>query len=125
MDGRGNRVKVKHPGYVAIHHLKDHPYIPFKSNSKGDGPAAWRRMWGLFMFRSEEFLKHYHLRSNVESTFSAIKRVFGGAVRSKVFAAQVNEVLCKILCHNLVCLVHGMYELGIKPEFGQVGEVAA
>ncbi len=21
------------------------PYIPFKSNSKGEGPAAWRRMW--------------------------------------------------------------------------------
>ena len=21
------------------------PYIPFKSNSKGEGPAAWRRLW--------------------------------------------------------------------------------
>src|SRR5579884_2418968 len=39
------------------------PYVPFKSNSKGDGPAAWRRMWGLFMYRQPEFLAHYHQRS--------------------------------------------------------------
>lgn len=81
------------------------------------GPAAWRRMWGLFMYRQPEFLAHYHARSNVESTFSAIKRKFGGDVRSKRFDAQVNEVLCKVLCHNLSCLVHAMFELGIEPNF--------
>ncbi len=31
----------------------------------------------------------------------------------------VNETLCKVLCHNLVVLVHEMYELGIEPIFGQ------
>jgi transposase len=93
------------------------PYVPFKSNSKGAGPAAWRRMWGLFMYRQDEFLAHYHQRSNVESTFSSIKRKFGGAVRSKRFSAQVNEVLCKVLCHNLSMLVHAMHELGVVPEF--------
>jgi hypothetical protein len=29
----------------------------------------------------------------------------------------VNETLCKILCHNLVVLIHEMYELGINPVF--------
>jgi len=53
----------------------------------------------------------------VESTFSAIKRKFGGAVRSKRFTAQVNEVLCKVLLHNLACIVHAMHELGIQPSF--------
>jgi hypothetical protein len=28
-----------------------------------------------------------------------------------------NEVLCKILCHNLCCLIQAMHELGIKPDF--------
>ena len=42
---------------------------------------AWCRMWGLFMYKSDEFLAAYHKRSNVESTFSAIKRKFGGSVR--------------------------------------------
>jgi len=98
------------------------PYVPFKSNSKGEGPAAWRRMWGLFMYRQPEFLAHYHARSNVESTFSAMKRKFGGSVRSKNETAQVNEVLCKALCFNLSMLVHAMYELGIEPSFpGVVG----
>lgn len=100
------------------------PYIPFKTNSRGMGSAAWTRMWGLFMYRQPEFLAHYHKRSNVEATFSAIKRKFGASVRSKKYVAQVNEVLCKILCHNLSCLVHAMHELGIEAPFG-AGVVAA
>ncbi len=30
----------------------------------------WGQMYHYFMFRREEFLAHYHKRSNVESTFS-------------------------------------------------------
>ena len=30
----------------------------------------------------------------------------------------MNEILCKILCHNLTVLVHAMHELGIEPSFG-------
>jgi transposase len=94
------------------------PYIPFKSNSKGAGPAAWRRAWHTFSLRRDEFLRHYHARSNVETTFSAVKRLFGGAVRAKNPTAQRNEVLLKCLVYNVTCLVHGMYELGIEPAFG-------
>ena len=65
-----------------------------------------------------DFLAHYHQRSNSETAFSAIKRLLGGSVRSKCFDAQVNEVLCKVLCYNLTVLVHAMYELGIDPTFG-------
>jgi len=28
-----------------------------------------------------------------------------------------DEALAKILCHNIVCLIHEMYELGIEPTF--------
>jgi hypothetical protein len=69
------------------------------------------------MFRREEFLQHYHKRSNVESTFSMMKRKFGDSLRSKTDVAMVNETLCKILCHNLVVLIHEMHELGIDPVF--------
>jgi transposase len=96
------------------------PYVPFKSNSVDKGSPAWRRMYATFLYRQEEFLAHYHKRSNVESTFSAIKRKFGGSVRSKRFTAQTNEILCKILCHNLTVLVHAMHELGIEPSFAAV-----
>lgn len=93
------------------------PYIPFKSNNKEPGPEQWRKLWHTFWFRRAEFEKAYHLRSNSESTFSMIKRKWGGSVRSKKHVSQVNEVLAKILCHNLAVLVHETYELGIEPEF--------
>lgn len=31
--------------------------------------------------------------------------------------AMKNEALAKILCHNIVVLIHEMYELGIEPTF--------
>lgn len=69
------------------------------------------------MFNREAFLAHYHKRSNVESTFSAIKAKFGDALRSKTHTAQVNEALCKVLCHNICVLVGSIYELGIESTF--------
>jgi hypothetical protein len=30
---------------------------------------------------------------------------------------MVNEALCKILCHNLCCLIMSQHELGIEPVF--------
>ena len=74
-------------------------------------------MFGYFTYRRDEFLAHYHKRSNVETTFSMIKRKFGDFVRSKTDVAMVNEVLCKVLAHNLVVLIHEVYELGVEPAF--------
>jgi hypothetical protein len=34
------------------------------------------------------------------------------------FTAQRNELLCRVLCHNLCVLVTSMYELGIAAELG-------
>jgi transposase len=95
------------------------PYnIPFRSNSRPDPKSpVWNKLYHLFAFKRDEFLPHYHLRSNVESTFSAIKRKFGDSVRSKTRIAQINEVLMKVLAHNIVCLIHEMHELGVTPSF--------
>jgi hypothetical protein len=46
-----------------------------------------------------------------------IKAKFGERLRSKGETAQVNELLCKILSHNLCCLISSMYELGVDPNF--------
>lgn len=118
-----DKAYLGHDNLAAIEAVGAIPYIPFKSNSQGEGSVAWRKMWAIFMFKQDEFQAHYHLRSNVESVFSAVKQKFGAAVRSKSFTAQVNEILCKILCHNLSCLVLAMYELRIEPSF--LGTVAA
>jgi transposase len=100
------------------------PYIPFKSNTTGEGPELWRKMWHFYQFNRREFLESYHKRSNIESTFSMIKAKFGASVRSKTSVAQMNEVLCKIICHNLCVLVQSIYELGIAPTFWAESPVA-
>ncbi|HEV7224883.1 MAG TPA: hypothetical protein VGN42_19390 [Pirellulales bacterium] len=60
----------------------------------------------------------------MESTFSAIKRKFGDSVMSKTDVARVNEVLCKLLCHNLTCLIQEQETLGIAPIFWKDEEAA-
>lgn len=93
------------------------PLIPFKENSSGKGPLLWRKMYAEFMLNRPEFLQRYHGRSNVESTFSMIKRVLGGFVRSKLPVAQENEVYAKVLVHNLRCVVEATFFLGLEPVF--------
>lgn len=92
-------------------------YIPFKSNSTVGRGGVWEKIYLHFVLRREDFLRHDHARSNVESTFSAIKRKFGDSVRSKGDVAMANEVLCKVLAHNLCCCISAWYELGVEPTF--------
>jgi transposase len=113
--------------YLSVKNMQtviDHnamPYIPFKSNSDPNAPGKkntlWRRMYHYYSYNQTVFMQRYHKRSNVETTFHMIKSKFGDSLRSKTRTAQVNEALCKVLCHNLCCLIQSMYELEIKPEF--------
>jgi len=103
------------------------PYIPFKSNSVPDsrgsyGPKSelWTRMFHFYSLHRAEFLQHYHKRSNVETTFHMIKAKFGQRLRSKSLTAQINEALCKVLCHNLCVVIQSVHELGIETNFSEV-----
>lgn len=102
-------------------------YIPFKSNTTGKarGSQIWKRMYHYFEFNKEEFLQKYHARSNVESTFNMVKMKFGDKLKSKKFIAQKNELLCKLIAHNIVVLIHEMNELGIDPNFCSQGGATA
>jgi hypothetical protein len=54
------------------------PYIAFKSNTQPDrGSDLWSKMFHYYNFKREEFMTHYHQRSNVETTFQMIKAKFG------------------------------------------------
>lgn len=74
-------------------------------------------MFHYYNYNKMAFFEHYHKRSNVETVFSMIKSKFGTCVKAKTPIAQTNEVLCKILCHNICCVIESMYELGIEPMF--------
>jgi transposase len=103
--------------YKAIQRHSATPYIAFKSIHTGRTEGLWQRMYHFYQFHRVDFLSHYHKRSNVESTFSMIKAKFRDHVRSKTDVAMVNEVLCKIICHNICCLIQESHELGIDTAF--------
>ena len=122
---QGDRAYLSHQNLEAIEAVGGTPYVPFKVNSTASGTAggskgseAWRRMWLRFQVDREAFLAGYHRRSNSESTFSALKRLFGSSLRSKKRTAQVNELLAKVLAYNLTVIVHAVFDLGIDPGFG-------
>jgi len=98
------------------------PFIPFKSNAtaKQRGSAIWKKMFYYFQLNNEEFLEHYHKRSNAESSVMMIKSKFGDSVRSKKWTSQVNEVLCKVICHNICVVIQEMHELGIEANFNLI-----
>jgi Transposase DDE domain/SWIM zinc finger len=108
---------------VFDHHAM--PFIPFKSNSvvtdtqkkKSRHSPLWKSMYHYYSYNQERFMQSYHKRSNVETTFHMIKSKFGDSLRSKTKTAQINEALCKVLCHNICCLIQSMFELGLKPKF--------
>lgn len=90
------------------------PYIAFKDNARGDGKCeVWNKVFHYYSLHKEEYMKHYHRRSNVESVFSAVKRRFGEHLPRRTDTAQINELLCKLLCHNICVLIQSMFELGI------------
>lgn len=112
-----DKAYLSHANLAIVEKVGATPFVPFKLNSTGKGSPAWERMFHYYSLNKEDFLAHYHKRSNVESTFGAMKAKFGAALRSKTPIAQTNEVLLKCLCFNLSTLVHSIYELGVEPKF--------
>ena len=114
---RENLETVQNAGGIA--------FIPFKSNTTGKqrGSEIWRKMYLFYMKKREEFLMHYHKRSNVESTFNMLKRKFGDHLRSKNEISQNNEILAKCLAHNLCVLIQESLELGIELDFKKCAEI--
>jgi transposase len=95
------------------------PYVPFKSHTigEGDGSTLWKKLWYVYQYHREDFLAHYHKRSNAESTLWMMKSKFGKHIRSKTETAMVNELLCKVLCQNICVVIQSMFELGVEPTF--------
>lgn len=105
-------------------------YTLNENSSKGDIVWEWRDKEGLgFSEYSYERTINYdeylgiQERSNVESTFSMIKRRFGNSVRCKRERSQDNEILLKCLCHNLCVLVQELFLNKIEIDFLKCSEI--
>lgn len=89
---------------AAIEEVGATPYIPFRGSLPSvqapmpgleEGVSIFRKMQYLFAYQRDTFLAPYHKRSNVECTFSMIKRKFGGHLRSKSETGQTNEICAR------------------------------
>ncbi|MDD5418139.1 MAG: transposase [Candidatus Nanoarchaeia archaeon] len=114
----GDKAYLSRENFEVVDKLGGTFYVPFKTNSNPNKKGMlWKKMYHYFMLNNEKYLSHYHVRSNAESTVNMLKSKFGDRVRSKLWTAQVNEVLCKVIAHNICCVIQEMNELGIKQEF--------
>ena len=55
-----------------------------------DQGGAFERMFLWYCYKRQDYMDHYHKRSNVESTMSMIKAKFGDSLRSKTDTAMKN-----------------------------------
>lgn len=115
-------------GYISVENLQAtmdeaaYPYIPFKSNATDAMGGLWADLFHYYSLHREEFLEHYHKRSNVESVFSSVKRKFGDSIRSRTDAAMKNEAFCKFICHNICVIIQQQVEMGLEAAFWGEGE---
>lgn len=120
----GDRAYSSVGNLQAVEDVGAKSFIPFKHNATADKGGLWARMFHYYNLHREDFVNRYHLRSNVETTFHMIKSKFGDSVRSKTDLPMANEVRCKILCHNICCVIQSMYEFGVSPDFWAASPVA-
>lgn len=126
-DVSGDAAYSSHENLRVVDEAGGTAYIPFKKGARASSPHSphddlWARMYHLFTLNEAEFNRHYHKRSNVETVFSMLKSKFGDVVRAKTPVAQVNEVLMRVICHNLTVLIQAMHTLDVMPAFDPLPE---
>ena len=111
------------PNFEAADALNVNLIVPFPARAKESSPdrrpnGPWERAYHYFHLHHEQFRKRYHRRSISETGIGMTKKRFGGFVRGRTLTAQFNEVLCKVLAHNICCLITAMYEWDLDLSFG-------
>jgi len=91
------------------------PKVLAPTAHKTDAALSTLAMWRRLCSELHQGSSKLNLKPNRESAFSVIKGKFGGSVKSKEEIAQVNEILCKVVAHNLGVLATQVRNLGINP----------
>jgi len=109
--------------FALISDLGGNAVIPFKKNttasnsSKSPHRMDFKRAFRYYKKNQVEYMNRYHKRSNIESTFSMIKRKFGNNVKCKKEISQDNEILGKVLAHNICVLIQEIFLNKIDIDF--------
>jgi transposase len=95
------------------------PYFKVWKNwaGKSRGCMPWKLMNLEFKNNPKEYGKHYHKRSNVESTNMSKKMIHGSKIYSRLPSARVNEETLRWINHNINVLNRAKYQWKIIPNF--------
>jgi transposase len=98
---------------------KGKPYFNCKKswNGKQGGVPSWKEMNSFSRDNPEEYGKHYHKRSKVESANHGKKSLFGDKVYSRLKFARINEDSLKWINWNINVLNRAEQEWDITPKF--------
>lgn len=93
------------------------PYFLVWKNwsGKSRGCMSWKLMNLESKKNPEEYGRHYHKRSNVESTNHSKKVIHGNKVFSRLKSSRVNEETLRWINHNINVLNRAKYEWNINP----------
>jgi len=86
-------------------------------SGKSRGCMPWKLMNQKSKDDPKEYGKHYHKRSNVESTNMSKKMIHGEKVYSKLPSARINEEILRWINHNINIFNRAKYEWKIIPRF--------
>lgn len=103
-----------------------HFYCEFKDNvnpPNDDDNSQWAVEFRFWRDHKDEFDKLYHVRSNVESVFSAIKCRTGEEVTSRTMSGYFKEVYAKILVYNIYGMITQLFLNGIVPSYVDEEEI--
>ncbi len=102
-----------------VHEVGAKSYFKVWKNWSGRsrGGFHWKEMNLEFKNNPEEYGKHYHKRSNVESTNMSKKMIHGDKVYSRLQSARINEETLRWINHNINVLNRAKHEWKINPKF--------
>ncbi len=94
------------------------PYFMVWKNWSGRsrGCMPWKLMNLESKNNPKEYGKHYHKRSNVESTNHSKKFIHGNKVYSRLKSSRINEETLRWINHNINVLNRARYEWNINPQ---------
>ena len=107
--------------FEAVENRGGQLFVPAKIDTVLPNPddpivTAWDRALHYFRYRQPEWLNYYHTRSQSETVMDMLKERYGEKILSKDPVAQTNEVLARVLAHNIYILIREAHFLGIESE---------
>ena len=98
---------------------------PKKNTTRRAGKAvSWGEMMTFCTHHHDKFYQIYHQRSNVETTFMAMKKRLGETISNKSNVGQVNELYCKAIAYNISLLSNAYFTLGLECPFVDYGALS-